>query len=51
MKECREDSCYFVVKLSLIFGNGSTKTAVKHQALVNPSFTRTNHVYTWTTKE
>jgi len=49
MKEYSEDSCYFVVKLSLIFGNGSTKTAVKHQALVNSNFTRTNHVH-WTTK-
>ena len=44
MKEYSEDSCYFVVKLtlSLIFGNGST---VKHQALVNSNFTRTNHVH------
>ena len=50
MKEYSEGSCYFVVKLSLIFGNSSTKTAVKHQALVNSNFKRTNHVH-WTTKK
>jgi len=35
MKEYSEKSCYFVVKLSLIFVKGSTKSAVKPQALVD----------------
>ena len=30
----REDNCYFVAKISLIYSNGSTIPAIKYQALV-----------------
>ena len=41
----REDNCYFVVKISLIYSNGRTKPAIKYQALVSSSFPRLNHLY------
>ena len=41
----REENCYFVVKISLIYSNGSTKPAIKYQALVSSSFPRLNHLH------
>ena len=41
----REENCYFVVKISLIYSNGGTKPAIKYQALVSSSFPRLNHLY------
>ena len=41
----REDNCYFVIKISLIYSNGRTKPAIKYQALVSSSFPRLNHLY------
>ena len=40
-----EDNCYFVAKISLIYSNGSTRPAIKYQALVSSSFPRLNHLY------
>ena len=40
----REDNCYFVVKITLIYSNGSTRPTIKYQALVI-SFPRLEHLY------
>ena len=37
----REDNCYFVTKISLIYINGSTKPTIKYQALVSSFFSKT----------